>query len=175
MLGRNPYTPHHAAGSRTLPPESLPIPSRDAPAATSAASPLLDPPTLRDASSGWATSPQGRVFATTTAPASRSLRTTVASRSGLRSCASVSPAHGNPSTSIQSFTVTGRPCRGPTGPSVTNARSSAAASASARPSSKATTAFVRAWAECSSSSRSATTSVAVTPPRRNRSSGSTIT
>ena len=44
--GLNPATPHHAAGPRMLPPLSLPMPSGDAPAATSAASPLLLPPGL---------------------------------------------------------------------------------------------------------------------------------
>ena len=58
------------------------------------------------------------VLASTIAPATRVRATTVASASGIRSRhSSYPPVHGNPATSIQSLTVIGRPCSGPTGPS----------------------------------------------------------
>ena len=46
-LGFNPQTPHQAAGSRMLPPASLPSASGDAPAATRAAAPEDEPPGAR--------------------------------------------------------------------------------------------------------------------------------
>ncbi len=45
--GLKPMMPHHAADSRTLPPESLPMPTIDPPEAVATASPVLDPPGAR--------------------------------------------------------------------------------------------------------------------------------
>jgi hypothetical protein len=172
-VGFKPSRPHHAAGRRMLPPESLPRPSSDAPAAMATASPELEPPGVRPASSGCRTAPPGapsshdRVLATTTAPAPRNLATTVASTDGRRPRARPpSPAQGKPSTSIQSFTVTGRPCNGPSGPPSARARSRARASASARSSSNAAIAPVTSSRSCSRARRAAMTSSTRTSPVR---------
>src|SRR5262249_19077185 len=75
---------------------------------------------------------------------------------------------GNPATSIQSFTVTGRPCSGPATPAPAKARSSRAASVRARSSPKNATALVRASTWRSAARCAATTSDAETWPRRSR-------
>ena len=118
-LGFKPQTPHQAAGSRMLPPESLPSASGDAPAATTAAAPEDEPPGARVASRGLTVRPcaglsaSAVVIPVTTAPAARKRATAVASRSGRRSrCSADDPATGHPSTSIQSLTVIGTPSSG---------------------------------------------------------------
>ena len=47
VVGRNPTRPHSAAGIRTDPPVSVPMPPGTRPSATAAAVPPLDPPGLR--------------------------------------------------------------------------------------------------------------------------------
>ena len=135
------------------------------------ASPLLDPPTERAGSSGWVTRGPGAPRtglgddhrAGPPQPGDDRARPRSGRRSGDRP---PSPAHAKPSTSIQSFTVIGSPWSGPTGPVAANASSSRAASASARSSSKAATAFVSASTRRSSSRHAVTASTAETAPSR---------
>ena len=47
MVVLSPTTPHHAAGSRTEPPVSVPIAQGARPAATATPDPALDPPGVR--------------------------------------------------------------------------------------------------------------------------------
>src|SRR5215831_6351384 len=47
MVVLSPTTPHHAAGSRTEPPVSVPIAQGARPAATATPEPLLEPPGVR--------------------------------------------------------------------------------------------------------------------------------
>ena len=56
-VGFKPTTPQKCAGSRTDAPESVPSPNRDSPEATAAASPPLDPPTVRVWSYGLSVRP----------------------------------------------------------------------------------------------------------------------
>jgi hypothetical protein len=126
-VGLKPSTPHHAAGSRMLPPESLPMPSRDAPAATATASPELDPPGVRPASAvrtappgapsshdgSWPRRPHPRRAARDDRGVDRRPapdRTTALAR---REALDVDPV----------LTVTGRPCSGPSGRPSARARS----------------------------------------------------
>ena len=55
IVGRSPATPVTAAGTRTEPPVSVPSPAGTAPAATSAAVPLDEPPANRSVSYGLRT------------------------------------------------------------------------------------------------------------------------
>ena len=88
-----PVTPHMAAGWRTEPPVSVPVVSGTSPAATAAAEPPDEPPGTRVLSQGFFTGPKYEFslpepmanssqlsLPTQTAPASRTLRTTVASK-----------------------------------------------------------------------------------------------
>src|SRR5579864_4744396 len=56
-LGRNPAMPHSAAGTRTDPPVSVPMPAGANRAATASAVPPLDPPGIRRLSYGFDTAP----------------------------------------------------------------------------------------------------------------------
>ena len=91
-VGLRPTTPQNAAGSRMLPPVSLPSASVASPAATAAAEPPLLPPGTRSRSHGLRVGPNAEfsvllpianssqlVLPSRMAPASRSSRTTVAS------------------------------------------------------------------------------------------------
>ncbi len=91
-MGFTPTTPQKAAGCLTEPPVSEPSAIRTAPAATAAADPPEEPPGTRDGSTGLRVAPYALcsveepianssmfVLPTTTAPASRSRRTAVAS------------------------------------------------------------------------------------------------
>src|SRR5262245_28715745 len=82
-VGFNPTTPHSAAGCRTDPPVSLPIPHTASPAATAAAEPPDDPPGTVSRPHGLCTGPNAEfsfeepianssqfVFPARTAPAS---------------------------------------------------------------------------------------------------------
>ena len=84
--------PQNAAGWRIEPPVSVPVAAGTSPAATAAAEPPDEPPGTRAASQGLATGPKWLVsleepianssmlvLPTITAPASRTLATTVAS------------------------------------------------------------------------------------------------
>src|SRR6476646_11641159 len=90
-----PTTPHNAAGWRIEPPVSEPNATGENPAATAAALPPLDPPGTRDGSRGLRVGPKAEfsvdepmanssmlVLPTTTAPASATRCTTVASYGG---------------------------------------------------------------------------------------------
>src|ERR1700693_715442 len=113
---------------RMLPPESLPRPSGEPPAAMIAASPLLLAPGERAMSYGLRvppcsefqlsppTPPGGQsVFPIKIAPAARIRATTVASRSGMLLRSMRSPAVvGSPAVSKMSLAVKGTPCKGPT-------------------------------------------------------------
>jgi hypothetical protein len=94
-VGFTPTTPHRAAGWRIEPPVSLPSATAENPAATAAALPPLDPPGTRLVSCGLRVGPKPLfsvldpianssrlVLPITTAPASASLVTTVASYGG---------------------------------------------------------------------------------------------
>ena len=73
------------------------------------------------------------VLPTITAPAARSLATTVESRSGTEFWSATEPAVvGSPATSRLSLTSTGMPCSGPRSFPVARSRSSSDASVSAR-------------------------------------------
>src|SRR5450756_617025 len=112
---------------RMLPPESLPRPAGEPPAAMMAASPLLLAPGERAMSYGlrvppWSefqlspsTPPGGQsVLPMRIAPAPRMRATTVASRSGMLLLSMRSPAVvGRPSVSKMSLAVKGTPCSGP--------------------------------------------------------------
>ena len=53
-----PTTPHHAAGIRIEPAESVPSASSTSPAATAAAEPPLEPPASRPGNAGFGTVPK---------------------------------------------------------------------------------------------------------------------
>ena len=57
-LGLKPTTPHHAAGIRTEPPESVPRAASASPAASAAAEPPLEPPARRPGATGFGTVPK---------------------------------------------------------------------------------------------------------------------
>ena len=167
-VGFNPQTPHQAAGSRMLPPESLPSARSDAPAATTAAAPEDEPPGARVASRGLTVRPcaglsaSAVVIPVTTAPAARKRATAVASRSGRRSrCSADDPATGHPSTSIQSLTVIGTPSSGRAVPARRRA-SLVVASARVRSGSRAATAPKAARTRSSRARWSCATSTADT-------------
>ena len=96
--GRMPTRPVYEAGSRVLPPMSVPIASGVTPAATDAEAPPEDPPGVRAGSHGLRVMPDNRlsvrpnmassgvvVLPTMTAPAARSRSTQMSSRSGMKS------------------------------------------------------------------------------------------
>src|SRR5690606_37347432 len=91
-VGRSPAIPQYPAGTRIEPPVSVPRPARTRPAATAAAVALLEPPGIRSRFQGLrvigkpmvgsglpSANSYNPVLPTKTAPASRSLRTAVAS------------------------------------------------------------------------------------------------
>src|SRR5437016_7020480 len=97
-VGLKPYTPQYDAGRTVEPPVWLPSASGTMPAATAAAEPLEDPPGVRAGLWGFRVLPGARpansvvtVLPITTAPAARSIATTVASREGARPACSTDP------------------------------------------------------------------------------------
>ena len=60
-VGFSPAMPQKCAGSRMLPPVSLPTSKGDPPAATIAAAPPLDPPDVRSGSNGLLVRPYTRL------------------------------------------------------------------------------------------------------------------
>ena len=94
------------------------------PAATAAAEPLDEPPGVWAGLCGLRVLPGERVANSVvtvlpmiTAPAARSLATTVASRDGVRPACSTEPfSVGMSAVSMMSLTPTGTPCSGPIGP-----------------------------------------------------------
>ena len=108
------------------------------PVATAAAEPLEDPPGVCAGLCGFRVLPGARtansvvtVLPMITAPAARSIATTLASRDGVRPAQSTDPfSVGISAVSMMSLMPTGTPCRGPTG--CPESRSSSAARAWAR-------------------------------------------
>ena len=156
-VGFNPYTPHHAAGRRMLPPESLPSASGDAPAATTAAAPEEEPPGARVGSRGLRVAPvrralgeRGRDAGDDCARGAQARdRSGVAARGGGRDVCRADPVIGQPSTSIQSLTVIGTPSNDPSVPSAIRASLRAASARERSGSSAATAPIVR----CTATSR----------------------
>src|SRR5207344_649550 len=91
-VGLRPVTPHRMAGATMLPPVSLPIEKATSPAAVAAPGPALDPDAPSSSSHGFIVCPPNQMsfsasapsesLATSTAPASSSLRTTAESALG---------------------------------------------------------------------------------------------
>src|SRR5437763_77374 len=118
--------PHNDAGCRIEPPVSVPIAHGASPAATAAALPPEDPPGTRPRSQGFRTGPKPEfsleepiansswlVLASRGAPASASLRTTVAVYGGRYPSRIFEPAWlGTPSVQNRSFTASGTPPKG---------------------------------------------------------------
>ena len=138
-----PATPLSEAGQVIEPSVSVPMARGASPAATAAPEPEDDPPALRSRAQGLPVRPPTadhpdveraeRMFAHSerlvvpriTAPASRSRRTSGASRVAGRPTRLVAPAvEGSPATSMLSFTRTGTPWRGPEGSDRSQARAS---------------------------------------------------
>src|ERR687898_480755 len=165
---------------RMEPTRSDPYSRKLIPAATAAAAPPEEPPGVRAGSHGLAVAPKSSlavcpkspsmkatlVLPTTTAPARRSRRTTVASALATWSRkAGLPQVVWSPATSKLSLMVMGRPCSGPSWPPRVVASSAAAASARAcSPRSSTTalspglTASIRAsWASVSSRDESSRT------------------
>jgi hypothetical protein len=171
--------PHAFAGCRRLPARSLPIPSGTTPAATRAASPPLEPPGPRVASSGCRVRPHTGLSVSwryiacgtlalpiTTAPAARTRRTISASSPSTRPRRLRIPSVvASPHTAKHSFTLTGTPARGPTPDALFAIVSSiAVASASASRRRSCTSPLSRDAHSSCSRSDAASTSAASTRP-----------
>jgi len=149
-----PKTPQKCAGMRIDPPMSVPMPSGLARAATSAASPPLLPPGVREASHGLRAAPQMRLADSGSMRHCGTLLRTNGiapwSRSSLTrrlSCSAGAPhrtcnpqVESQPAMSSWSLTDTGRPCSAPSG--LPAARAESASSAAASASAKHSCAFV---------------------------------
>ena len=120
--GLIPNRPQNAAGMRIEPPPSEPRPTPTAPAATAAPVPPLEPPGVWSSDHGLRVAPKasdsvnGKIVSSgtcvlpmTIAPASRSARTTSASRSRGPPCDSEPQAVTSPATSVSSLIATGTP------------------------------------------------------------------
>ena len=119
--------PNQDAGTRMDPPVSVPGPPRQSPAAIAAPVPLEEPPGERSKFHGLCVSPNVAfvpdtpaansfmlVLPRTTTPASKSFRTTVASRSVTRSLKAFDPTVVRvPRISKRSLTTIGTPCSRP--------------------------------------------------------------
>src|ERR1043165_3818653 len=123
-VGRRPVDPHVRDGEMIDPSVSVPMPNPMQPDAPAAAEPALEPDEPRSGFHGLLvrppcqTSPMARapsvVLATSTAPASLSLRTTAASRLGRRSLYGSAPqVVGMSAVSRRSLAPQGMPCSGP--------------------------------------------------------------
>src|SRR5690606_15062968 len=142
--GLMPTTPQNAAGCLTDPPVSEPSATGTRPAATAAADPPDDPPGTRVRSWGLRVGPNAEfsvdepmanssrlVLPTTTAPAARSRRTTVASNGERYPSRMREPqVVGNSTVQRLSLTATGTPASGPGSSPRRIASSTAAAAAS---------------------------------------------
>src|SRR5215218_4478365 len=169
-----------AAGMRTLPAPSDPIAAVTRPAATAAALPPDDPPGvwLRDhgfrvcpnagplVNGHWPSS-QVLVLPTMTAPAVRSLRTTSASATAVRTRPAAPNIVGTPAMSTSSLTAIGIPNRGERSPAA-RLRSARAASASACLRSTTRNALSVGWLASMASSDCCTSSTEVTLPLASR-------
>jgi hypothetical protein len=143
QVGLSPVTPQAADGKRIEPPVSVPIEPKHSIAAVATPDPLDDEPVHAAASHGlrggttcgWCAENAASVICSlpsSTAPASRSRRTTVPSTSGTKSANTVVPAAvGTPRVQHRSLTATGTPASGPTGSPRASRASTSAACASA--------------------------------------------
>ena len=157
------------AGCRMLPPESLPSPTGDPPAARIAASPLLLPAGLQVRLYGLWVRPYralpltALVFPNKIPPAWRMRATAVASAAGTWPSRAGYPAVQTRShVSSQSLTVKGTPCSGPHHSPRAAARSAARARSNARSGSDCTTALSAGFTSSIRSKYAWTTSAAVT-------------
>jgi hypothetical protein len=128
-LGLKPTTPHHAAGIRIEPPESVPRAASASPAASAAAEPPLEPPARRPGATGFGTVPKCGfcdeipyanswrfVLPTVAYPAASSRATASAVRSGTRSANTIQPyVVTSPAVSNRSLTASGIPSAGRSG------------------------------------------------------------
>src|SRR5579883_1497338 len=143
-VGFKPKTWQKAAGTRTLPPPSLPCAIGVIPAATLAAAPALDPPGVRRGSQGLRVTPKTRfspvvpkpnsavlVLPTTIAPAARRRSTESASSVAITSEASDPRVKRTPAIGSRSLIETGTPKSGGRGSPASRRRSAACASARA--------------------------------------------
>ena len=134
-------SPQECAGWRRLPARSLPTASGTTPAATSAASPPLDPPGLRSGSAGWYVRPQTGLSVSwryiacgtfdlpmMTAPAAARRTTISASAASTSFRRDTRPSVvTRPRTGKHSLTLTGTPARTPLEPALIMAASCSAA------------------------------------------------
>jgi hypothetical protein len=128
-LGLKPTTPHHAAGIRIEPPESVPRAASASPAASAAAEPPLEPPARRPGATGFGTVPKCGfcdeipyanswrfVLPTVAYPAASSRATDSAVRSGRCSANTIEPyVVTSPAVSNRSLTASGIPSAGRSG------------------------------------------------------------
>ena len=128
-LGLKPTTPHHAAGIRIEPPESVPRAASASPAASAAAEPPLEPPARRPGATGFGTVPKCGfcdeipyanswrfVLPTVAYPAASSRATDSAVRSGTCSANMIEPyVVTSPAVSNRSLTASGIPSAGRSG------------------------------------------------------------
>src|SRR5882724_3600694 len=123
-VGRKPVTPQRMLGATMLPPVSLPTETPTKPAAVAAPGPALDPEDPSSSNQGFIVWPPNQIsfsanaprlsLATSTAPASCSRRTTVASAAGLRFLNGSAPyVVAMPAVSSRSLAPQGMPCSGP--------------------------------------------------------------
>src|SRR5207245_10302906 len=115
--------PQDDGGRLAEPPVWRPGATGTMPVATAAAEPLEDPPGVCAGLCGFRVLPGARtansvvtVLPMITAPAARSIATTLASRDGVRPAQSTDPfSVGISAVSMMSLMPTGTPCRRPTG------------------------------------------------------------
>src|SRR5438067_4077211 len=123
-VGRRPVTPHRAAGLRIDPLVSVPMPNATSPPAVADAGPAEDPLDPCCTFHGFLVCPPNQLspcasspevsFAKSTAPASRSISTTLASSSIIWSLYAPEPQVVLwPFTARMSFAPHGIPCSGP--------------------------------------------------------------
>ena len=143
----SPTTPHHAAGSRTEPPVSVPMATGASPAATATPEPLEEPPGVRCTARSHGLRGVPRcvlvpklpmanstvcVLPITIMPAAMSRSASVAVTGDTRSAHTLEPpVVTRPCMSTRSFSAMGTPCSGPTRWPARMARSAASAASRA--------------------------------------------
>ena len=171
-----------------LPPVSDPSAASDEPTATDAPLPPLLPPGDRSSSHGFRTAPKCGFrlvvpnanscrfsFPGITAPASCSLRYTVASASGTRSRRKPDPpVVAIPAVSTKSFSATGIPCSGPRSRPSRSAASASAACSRAKSPVTVMYAFSRGSVSAIRASTDSVSPAAVNEPSRSAAPASTI-
>ena len=144
MLGRKPARPHRAAGRRTEPPVSVPIPAGIMRAATATAVPPLDPPGIIDGPQGLRAAPVTALlfvipkasscmfaFAPSSAPTSKRAAATGAFRGATNpASAPVAPLVVSAVVSMLSLRASGTPASGPPAPEPASTARADASSAS---------------------------------------------